>query len=48
MLVGTVVGEGTRGVVLAPSSDGRDVTRVLASPGPNTSRTRWSQSVNKA
>jgi NAD+ synthase (glutamine-hydrolysing) len=34
MLVGTVVGEGTRGVVLAPSSDGRDVTRVLASPGP--------------
>jgi NAD+ synthase (glutamine-hydrolysing) len=30
MLVGTVVSEGTRGVVLAPSSDGRDVTRALA------------------
>ena len=34
LLVGTVVSEGTRGLALAPSSDGRDVTRVLASPGP--------------
>jgi NAD+ synthase (glutamine-hydrolysing) len=34
LLVGTTVSEGTRGVSLAPSSDGRDVTRVLANQGP--------------
>lgn len=35
LLVGTVVSEGSSGVLLAPSSDGRDVTRVaLNEPGP--------------
>jgi NAD+ synthase (glutamine-hydrolysing) len=33
LLVGTALSEGTRGLLLAPSSDGRDVTRVLDAPG---------------